>query len=165
MQDGQSFGYFNMYLIIYGQFFLFVQPYYFWIFFVCFWACPSTQTCCLGHLRTCVRYSMYTRPSQVWKWQIPVPLWSYEHLIYEQRNTYASVVVLKWIVVDADVEEKNCWIVIIFYFFKHDKYSRSFVKLCLNHYCHMAYFNDALTMFLGLGTLSVQGQKALGFHQ
>ncbi len=34
----------------------------------------------------------------------------------------------------------------------HKKYSRCFVKLRLNHWCHMYYFNDVLTTFLGLGT-------------
>ncbi len=40
--------------------------------------------------------------------------------------------------------------VIIFVFFAHKKYSRSFLKLRLNHWCHMDYFNDVLTTFLGV---------------
>ncbi len=40
--------------------------------------------------------------------------------------------------------------VIIFVFFTHKKYSHSFIKLQLNHWCHMDYFNDVLTTFLGL---------------
>ncbi len=32
----------------------------------------------------------------------------------------------------------------------HKKYSRSFIKLRLSHWCHMDYFNDVLTTFLGL---------------
>ncbi len=35
-------------------------------------------------------------------------------------------------------------------FFAHKKYSRSLIKLWLNHWCHMDYFNDVLTTFLGL---------------
>ncbi len=38
--------------------------------------------------------------------------------------------------------------VVIFVFFAHKKYSRSFVKLRLNPWCHMDYFNDVLAMFL-----------------
>ncbi len=34
--------------------------------------------------------------------------------------------------------------------FLFTKYSRSFLKLQLNHWCHMDYFNDVLTTFLGL---------------
>ncbi len=40
--------------------------------------------------------------------------------------------------------------VVIFVFFAHKKYSRSFIKLRLNHWCPMDYFNDVLTTFLGL---------------
>ncbi len=39
---------------------------------------------------------------------------------------------------------------IIFSFFVHKKYSRSFVKL---RWCHMDYFTDVLATFLDLGTL------------
>ncbi len=35
--------------------------------------------------------------------------------------------------------------VIILLVFSHKKYSRSFVKLLLNRWCHMDYFNDVLT--------------------
>ncbi len=37
---------------------------------------------------------------------------------------------------------------VIFVFFAHKNYSRSFVALQLNHWCH--YFNDVLATFLGL---------------
>ncbi len=48
-----------------------------------------------------------------------------------------------------------------------------FVFLCAQKYscssCHMDYFNDVLTIFLGLNAvvtlLSMEGQKALGLHQ
>ncbi len=60
--------------------------------------------------------------------------------------------------------------VVIFVFFVHKKYSGSFVKLRLNHWCHMDYFTifydyfDVLTTFLYLELLlSMEGQKALGF--
>ncbi len=53
-------------------------------------------------------------------------------------------------------EEEKKWLnkVIIFVFFAHKKYSRSFIKLRLNHWCHMDYFNDVLTTFLGLECVS-----------
>ncbi len=40
--------------------------------------------------------------------------------------------------------------VIIFVFFVHEKYTRSFVKLRLKHWCHIDYFNDLLATFLSL---------------
>ncbi len=43
---------------------------------------------------------------------------------------------------------RNCWIKSVFTFFF--LYSCSFLKLRLNHRCHMDYFNDVLTTFLGL---------------
>ncbi len=50
-----------------------------------------------------------------------------------------------------DKEEKKLLNkVFIFVFFVHKKYSRSFIKLRLNHWCHMDYFNDVLTTFRGL---------------
>ncbi len=51
----------------------------------------------------------------------------------------------------SDTEEKKLLNkFIIFAFFAHKKYSRSFIKLWLNHWSHMDYFNDVLTTFLGL---------------
>ncbi len=56
---------------------------------------------------------------------------------------------------NSDTEEKKSLNkVIIFVFFAHTKYSRSFIKLMLNHWCHMNYFNDVLTTFLGLERVS-----------
>ncbi len=67
-----------------------------------------------------------------------------------------------------DTEEKKL-LNKIFFFFSHKKYSPSFIKLQLNHWCYMDYFNNVLTMFLAferlITLLSMQGQKALGFHQ
>ncbi len=45
--------------------------------------------------------------------------------------------------------------VIFFIFFAHKKYSRSFVKMRLNHWWQMDYFKDVLTVFLGLGTFQL----------
>ncbi len=59
--------------------------------------------------------------------------------------------------------------VVIFVFFAHKKYSHSFVKLQLNHWCYMAYFNDVLTTFLCLdhgSSLGVYGgSESSWFHQ
>ncbi len=45
---------------------------------------------------------------------------------------------------------RNHWIKSLFCFLCAKKYSCSFIKLRLNHWCHKDYFNDVLTMFLGL---------------
>ncbi len=59
--------------------------------------------------------------------------------------------------------------VVIFVFFSHKKYSHCLIKLRLNNWCHMDFFTNVLTTFLGLERsvvlLSMQGQKALVFHQ
>ncbi len=50
-----------------------------------------------------------------------------------------------------DMQEKELLNkVVIFVFFAHKKYSCSFITLRLSHRCHMDYFNDVLTTFLGL---------------
>ncbi len=45
-------------------------------------------------------------------------------------------------------KRRNCRIKSLF--FAHKKYSRSFIKLRLSHWCHMDYFNDVFLTFLGL---------------
>ncbi len=56
---------------------------------------------------------------------------------------------------------RQIWIKSLFFFsFAHKKYSRSFVKLLLNPWCHMDYFTDLLATFLDLDrvrTLAVYG--------
>ncbi len=47
--------------------------------------------------------------------------------------------------------EKNCWINCYFCFLCATKYSRSFIKLKLSHWCHMDFFSNVLTTLLGLG--------------
>ncbi len=44
--------------------------------------------------------------------------------------------------------------VVILVFYAHKKYSRSFLTLRLNYWCHMEYFNIVLTTFLGLECVS-----------
>ncbi len=67
-------------------------------------------------------------------------------------------------------KRRNGWIKSLFLFSLHRKKdSRSFIKLRLNHWCHMDYFNNVLTNFLGLNEivalLFMEGQKALRFHK
>ncbi len=52
-------------------------------------------------------------------------------------------------------EDKLLNKVVIFVFFAHKKYSRSFEKLWLNHWCHMDYFNDLLATFLSLDRVRI----------
>ncbi len=40
-------------------------------------------------------------------------------------------------------KRRNCWTV----FLAHKKYSRSFIKWMLKHWCHMGCFNNVLTAF------------------
>ncbi len=63
------------------------------------------------------------------------------------------------------LKRRNCWINVLFlFFFVQKKYFRIFIKLGLNHWCHMDYFNGILTIFVGLEHVSCI-QKSLGFHQ
>ncbi len=75
-------------------------------------------------------------------------------LLHQQHYTHAS-----WFSCEHttknDTEEKTLLNkVVIFVFFAHKKYSRSFITLRLYHWCHMDYFNDVLTTFLGLQRVS-----------
>ncbi len=53
-----------------------------------------------------------------------------------------------------EAETRNCWIK-SFLFSLRTKYSRSFVKLGLNHWSHMNYFNDVLVPFLSLDRVRI----------
>ncbi len=93
-------------------------------------------------------------------------IWPKSH-VYIQRKAHACVVILSTMVAcrnRRDEEEKNCWIKSL-----HKKYSRSFVKLRLNHWCHINYLQYFITTFLCLEcvrNLVVYGesQKALEFY-
>ncbi len=65
-------------------------------------------------------------------------------------------------------KRRNCWSYFCF-LYTQKKYSCSFLKLSLNHWCHMDYFIDVLTTFwaftFSVALVSMQGQKALWFHQ
>ncbi len=79
-------------------------------------------------------------------------------------NTF--VMVLSLMMADTDPEEKKLVNKVITIFFVHKKYSRSFITLQLNHWCHMDYFNDVILPFwalnISVALLSMEGQKALG---
>ncbi len=58
-------------------------------------------------------------------------------------------------------KRRNCWS----RYFCAQKYSCSFIKLRLNHWCHMDYFNNVLTTFLGLEHVScIAGRRYYGFE-
>ncbi len=64
--------------------------------------------------------------------------------------SHACVVVLLWTCVkDSQGREDIVQLSGYFYLF-----SRSFITLRLNHWCHMDYFNDVCTTFLGLECVS-----------
>ncbi len=87
--------------------------------------------------------------------------------LHQQHHTHASCYYHEWQQTDPE-EKKSLNKVVIFVFFAHKKYSHSFIKLWLNHWCHMDYFIDVLTTFLCLdfgSSLAVymESQKTLGF--
>ncbi len=76
-------------------------------------------------------------------------IYIYIYTVYTEQTTEVSGA-------ETDTEEKKSLNkVIIFVFFVHKKYYRNFITLRLNHCrCHMDYFNDDLTTFLGLERVS-----------
>ncbi len=64
--------------------------------------------------------------------------WTSERRLLRQ---WYCVVVLQWICFE---EKKLLNKVVIFVFFAHKSYSCSFIKLWLNHWCHMVYFMSLL---------------------
>ncbi len=77
-------------------------------------------------------------------------------LVNKQKNAHAWIVVLSIMAEDGDAEREELLNkVVIFVFFAHKMYYLSFVKLQLNHWCHMDYFNYVLSTFLGLGTFQL----------
>ncbi len=54
---------------------------------------------------------------------------------------------------------------VVFVFFAHKTYSRIFIKLRLNRWCHMDYFNNVLIAFLGLERCSSTAVYILDFIQ
>ncbi len=51
-------------------------------------------------------------------------------------------------------KRRHCWIKLCLFSLHNKKYSHSLLKLRLNHWCHMDYFNNVLTTFLGLECVS-----------
>ncbi len=79
-------------------------------------------------------------------------MWLQLRLSYMQRYLsghhlwFKGIVHLSWMCGREIIVELSHY----FCFFAHKKFSRSFIKLQMNHWCHMDYFNDVLTTFLGL---------------
>ncbi len=72
-------------------------------------------------------------------------------LLAKKSQLLWMAAVLLWMAVETDMKEKKLLNkVVILVFFAYKKYSRSFIKLRLYHWCHTDYFNDVLTTFLGL---------------
>ncbi len=69
-------------------------------------------------------------------------------------NSSPCILVLSWMVAETDQKRRNCWIKLFLFSFGHKKYSRSFITLRFNHWCHMGYFNDVHTKFLSLEHVS-----------
>ncbi len=72
-------------------------------------------------------------------------------LLHQQHHThpcYSHECVLNM------TQKISCWIKSLFSFLCAQKYSRSFIKLRLNHWRHMNYFINVLTTFLGLEHVS-----------
>ncbi len=73
--------------------------------------------------------------------------------------TYVILFKMTWVVENEFLNK-----VVIFVFFAHKKYSCRFIKLQLNHWCHMDYFDDVLTMFMDLDHVrilaSMSGSKS-----
>ncbi len=61
-------------------------------------------------------------------------------------------------------KRKNCSLNTTF-FCKQKAYSRSFIKLVWTTDVKSTIFNNLCTAFLGISILSMEGQKALVFHQ
>ncbi len=74
--------------------------------------------------------------------------------VLRQNLRHTCVVVLSWTCIKDREEKKLLNNVIIFVVYAHKKYSQSFIKLRLNHWCHMDYFNNVFTNFLGLESVN-----------
>ncbi len=92
-----------------------------------------------------------------------------DYVDYVLGKARAHIVVLTKMVEDGNSGEELLNNYVIFDFFAHKKYSCSFAKLKLSHWCHMDCFIDVITTFLGCVNISVllsmKGQRALRFHQ
>ncbi len=83
------------------------------------------------------------------------------YIVYGQIIACACVVILSKMAPGWRGGDELLNKVIIFVFFAHKKYSRNIVKLRLNYWCQMDYFNDVLITFLCLDcgrTLAVYGR-------
>ncbi len=70
-------------------------------------------------------------------------------LLRQQHHTHAS-----WYSPEQATETDRLLNKVVILFSLHTTHSCSFLKWRLNHWCHMDYFNDVLTTFLGLACVS-----------
>ncbi len=89
-----------------------------------------------------------------WNYQRVSKWWQNFHfwVNYPFKGQFPLVVILLWTSVEDWHGREE--IVERFFFLAHKNNSRSFIKLRLNHWCHMDYFNDVLTTFLSLESVS-----------
>ncbi len=88
---------------------------------------------------------------------IKIFLMKSESFLILHRQQWNCVVILSWKASKTETERKriNSWIKLLFLFsICTKKYSHSFIKWRLNHWCHMDYFTDVLATFLGLEHVS-----------
>ncbi len=70
--------------------------------------------------------------------------------LFASRRIHTRVVVLMNAHRRLTRKRRYCWMKSLVLFSLHTKYSCSFVTLPLNRWCHMDFFTDILTTFLGL---------------
>ncbi len=87
---------------------------------------------CILHSNTSCLATLFTHPSHVFLKQYARPA----------RPSIIFGTQIKIFLMKSELLKK----VVIFVFFAHKNYSHSFIKLRLNHWCHMDYFNNALTI-------------------
>ncbi len=83
-------------------------------------------------------------------------------LLRQQHHMYASWYSCEWQRTDAE-KKKSFNIVVILVFFEHKTYSHSFIKLRLNHWCHMDYFNNVFITFIALNVVVELHKKLSDF--
>ncbi len=116
---------------------------------------------CFLNTRNMYDTSVFNNDFQGWPWNI--------YIILRQNGSFcisSTTCMRRGTLVNA--QQRVNIIYLIFVFFVHKKYSHSFITLQLNKWCHMDYFIYVLPFWalnVSVAVLSIQGQKALGFHQ
>ncbi len=107
----------------------------------------KNESSVINHSPSCC--SKPIRPSFIFRAQIKI-FWmksgSFLTLHRQQRMRCGILVKAHWRLTR---KRRNSWIKSLFLFSLHkERYSRRFIQLRLNHWCHMDYFNDVLTLTL-----------------